>query len=188
LQHQHLIGRYSARQPPTALMASVSLPCIHRSACAATTRSNLTNARTCLVSTHSLSSPLVSRSRKCSSRSSSSSAAAAAAVVGARAAMNAAEIAQALSDKRVQPRGERLLVKLDEPEQKSAGGVLLPTQAVKYERYLTGQVVSTGEEVKKASAGQKVMFPDMNAYEVAIGDGSDRFCFVREGDIMAVVQ
>ncbi|CAI7876062.1 unnamed protein product, partial [Closterium sp. NIES-53] len=122
----------------------------------ATTRSNLTNARTCLVSTHSLSSPLVSRSRKCSSRSSSSSAAAAAAVVGARAAMNAAEIAQALSDKRVQPRGERLLVKLDEPEQKSAGGVLLPTQAVKYERYLTGQVVSTGEEVKKASAGQKV--------------------------------
>ncbi|CAI5497532.1 unnamed protein product [Closterium sp. Naga37s-1] len=99
--------------------------------------------------------------------------------------MSAAEIAQALSDKRVQPRGERVLVKLDEPEQKSAGGVLLPTQAVKYERYLTGQVVSAGEEVKKASAGQKIMFPDMNAYEVAIGDGSDRFCFVREGDIMA---
>ncbi|CAI5505797.1 unnamed protein product [Closterium sp. Naga37s-1] len=102
--------------------------------------------------------------------------------------MSAAEIAQALSDKRLQPRGERVLVKLDEPEQKSAGGVLLPTQAVKYERYLTGQVVSAGEEVKKASAGQKIMFPDMNAYEVAIGDGSDRFCFVREGDIMAVVQ
>ncbi|CAI5459372.1 unnamed protein product [Closterium sp. Yama58-4] len=140
--------------------------------------SDLSSARTCRVTTPSLASPLVAGSRKCASRS--------AAAVGVRAAMGAAEIAQALSDKRVQPRGERLLVKLDEPEQKSAGGVLLPTQAVKYERYLTGQVVSAGEEVKKASVGQKIMFPDMNAYEVAIGDGADRFCFVREGDIMAV--
>ncbi|CAI5471516.1 unnamed protein product [Closterium sp. Yama58-4] len=192
-------------------MASVSLPCIHKSACSAAALSDLSSARTCrvstpslafplvstpslafprvstpslafpLVSTPSLAFPLVARSRKGISRSSSSAA------VGVRAAMSAAEIAQALSDKRVQPRGERLLVKLDEPEQKSAGGVLLPTQAVKYERYLTGQVVSAGEEVKKASVGQKIMFPDMNAYEVAIGDGADRFCFVREGDIMAVL-
>ncbi|GJP34740.1 hypothetical protein CLOM_g19174 [Closterium sp. NIES-68] len=162
-------------------MAPVSIPCAQQASYAAATLSNLSSARNCHVSTPSLAFPPAAHSRRVASRASS-------AAVGVLAAMSAAEIAQALSDKRVQPRGERVLVKLDALEQATAGGVLLPTQAVKYERYLTGQVVSAGEEVKKTSAGQKVMFPDMNAYEVAIGDGSDRFCFVREGDIMAVVQ
>ncbi|KAL6580423.1 10 kDa chaperonin 2, chloroplastic [Orobanche minor] len=42
--------------------------------------------------------------------------------------------------------------------QKSAGGVLLPNSAVKMERYLMGEVLSVGAEVKEVDTGKKVLY------------------------------
>ncbi|BFG28628.1 hypothetical protein CerSpe_149020 [Prunus speciosa] len=71
--------------------------------------------------------------------------------------------------------------------QKSAGGVLLPKSAVKFERYLMGVILSVGAEVGEVKAGKKVLFSDINAYEVDLGtDG--RHCFCKESELLAVVE
>eukprot|EP01018_Ginkgo_biloba_P007454 Gb_18848 [translate_table: standard] len=68
---------------------------------------------------------------------------------------------------------------------KSAGGVLLPKSAVKFERYLMGEVVSVGTEAGIVDAGKKVLFSDINAYEVNLGT-PEKHCFCRAGDLLAV--
>lgn len=88
----------------------------------------------------------------------------------------------------VKPQGERLLIRLDEAPKTTAGGVLLPSAAVKYEAQLTGVVLAAGPDAKSTALGQKVMFSDLNAYEVALGSGTEKLCFVREGDLLAVVE
>ncbi|KAL2510335.1 putative groES chaperonin family [Forsythia ovata] len=47
--------------------------------------------------------------------------------------------------------------------QKSAGGVLLPKSAVKFERYLMGEVLCVGSEVGEVKAGKKVGFSESSA-------------------------
>uniref|UniRef100_A0A0E0BDX2 Uncharacterized protein n=1 Tax=Oryza glumipatula TaxID=40148 RepID=A0A0E0BDX2_9ORYZ len=49
---------------------------------------------------------------------------------------------------------------------KSVGGVLLPKSAVKFERYLMGEILSVGADVNEVEAGKKVLFSDINAYEI----------------------
>ncbi|WP_348257374.1 co-chaperone GroES family protein, partial [Salmonella enterica] len=67
--------------------------------------------------------------------------------------------------------------RLEELREKSAGGVLLPKSAVKFERYLMGEIVSVGAEVGNVETGKKVLFSDINAYEVDLGtDTRHVFC------------
>ncbi|KAK4397098.1 chaperonin 1, chloroplastic [Sesamum angolense] len=66
---------------------------------------------------------------------------------------------------KVVPQADRVLIRLEELPEKSAGGVLLPKSAVKFERYLVGEVVSLGAEVGEVETGKKVLFSDINAYE-----------------------
>ncbi|XP_016450877.1 10 kDa chaperonin 1, chloroplastic isoform X2 [Nicotiana tabacum] len=74
-----------------------------------------------------------------------------------------------------------------EPTKKSAGGVLLPKSAVKFERYLMGEVLSVGSEVAQVEAGKKVLFSDINAYEVDLGTDA-RHCFCKESELLALVE
>nr|AVN99047.1 chloroplast 10 kDa chaperonin 1 [Hymenophyllum caudiculatum] len=85
------------------------------------------------------------------------------------------------------PQADRVLIRLEELPEKSVGGVLLPKSAVKFEHYLCGQVLSVGKEAGAISVGQKVLFSDLNAYEVNLGSG-EKLCFVRGGDLLAVVE
>ncbi|KAF3446054.1 hypothetical protein FNV43_RR11233 [Rhamnella rubrinervis] len=88
---------------------------------------------------------------------------------------------------KVVPQADRVLVRLEELPEKSAGGVLLPKSAVKFERYLMGEILSVGSDVNEAKAGKKVLFSDINAYEVDLGtDG--RHCFCKESDLLALVE
>ncbi|CAL9006356.1 unnamed protein product [Prunus brigantina] len=88
---------------------------------------------------------------------------------------------------KVVPQADRVLIRLEELSEKSAGGVLLPKSAVKFERYLMGEVLSVGAEVGEVKAGKKVLFSDINAYEVDLGtDG--RHCFCKESELLAVVE
>ncbi|CAL2240766.1 unnamed protein product [Prunus armeniaca] len=57
---------------------------------------------------------------------------------------------------KVVPQADRVLIRLEELSEKSAGGVLLPKSAVKFERYLMGEILSVGAEVGEVKAGKKV--------------------------------
>ncbi|KAJ6971880.1 hypothetical protein NC653_032425 [Populus alba x Populus x berolinensis] len=67
---------------------------------------------------------------------------------------------------KVVPQADRVLIRLEDLPEKSSGGVLLPKSAVKFERYLMGEVLSVGAEVGEVEAGKKVLFSDINAYEL----------------------
>ncbi|XP_030514276.1 10 kDa chaperonin 1, chloroplastic-like [Rhodamnia argentea] len=88
---------------------------------------------------------------------------------------------------KVVPQADRVLVRLEELPEKSAGGVLLPKSAVKFERYLVGEVLTVGTEVGVVDAGKKVLFSDVSAYEVDLG-GDARHCFAKASDLLAVVE
>ncbi|XP_044503077.1 10 kDa chaperonin 1, chloroplastic-like [Mangifera indica] len=88
---------------------------------------------------------------------------------------------------KVVPQADRVLVRLEQLPEKSAGGVLLPKAAVKFERYLMGEILSVGANVGEVEARKKVLFSDINAYEVDLGT-EDRHCFVKESDLLALVE
>ncbi|KAL6905359.1 hypothetical protein ACP4OV_002960 [Aristida adscensionis] len=88
---------------------------------------------------------------------------------------------------KVAPQSDRVLVRLEQIPEKSAGGVLLPKSAVKFERYLMGEILSVGADVSEVEAGKKVLFSDINAYEVDLGT-DEKHCFCRESDLLAVVE
>ncbi|KAK8998449.1 hypothetical protein V6N11_083839 [Hibiscus sabdariffa] len=87
---------------------------------------------------------------------------------------------------KVVPQADRVLIRLQELPEKSAGGVLLPKSAVKFERYLMGEIVSVGTEVGQVEPGKKVLFSDVNAYEVDLGTDA-RHVFCKESDLLAEV-
>ncbi|KAL3742648.1 hypothetical protein ACJRO7_018032 [Eucalyptus globulus] len=84
---------------------------------------------------------------------------------------------------KVVPQADRVLVRLEQLPEKSAGGVLLPKSAVKFERYLMGEVLSVGTEAGVVDAGKKVG----NFVDVDLG-GDAKHCFVKAGDLLAVVE
>ncbi|KAL7125970.1 hypothetical protein ABFS83_14G153100 [Erythranthe nasuta] len=96
-------------------------------------------------------------------------------------------IAKTYEPAKVVPQADRVLVRLEELAEKSAGGVLLPKSAVKFERYLVGEVVSRGAEVEEVETGKKVLFSDVTAYEVDLGT-SARHCFCKASDLLAVIE
>nr|KJB44684.1 hypothetical protein B456_007G266500 [Gossypium raimondii] len=63
---------------------------------------------------------------------------------------------------------------------------LLPKSAVKFERYQIREIVSTGVEVRKVKPRKKVIFSDINAYEVDLGIDT-RHVFCKESDLLAEV-
>ncbi|KAJ4957906.1 hypothetical protein NE237_025017 [Protea cynaroides] len=88
---------------------------------------------------------------------------------------------------KVVPQADRVLIRLEELPEKSAGGVLLPKSSVKFERYLMGEVLSVGAEVSNVEAGKKVLLSDINAYPVDLGTDA-KHCFCQAGELLAVVE
>ncbi|KAH9574864.1 hypothetical protein CY35_01G082100 [Sphagnum magellanicum] len=96
-------------------------------------------------------------------------------------------LVQAVDLTKVVPQADRVLVRLGELPDKSAGGVLLPKSVAKFENYLVGEVISVGKEAAPIEKGQKVLFSDINAYEVNLGT-AEKLCFCRIGDLLAIVE
>ncbi|XP_047340343.1 10 kDa chaperonin 1, chloroplastic-like [Impatiens glandulifera] len=96
-------------------------------------------------------------------------------------------IATKFEPSKVIPQADRVLIRLESLPEKSSGGVLLPKSAVKFERYLLGEVLSVGADVEQLEAGKKVLFSDINAYEVDLGSDA-KHCFCKAGDLLAVVE
>ncbi len=94
---------------------------------------------------------------------------------------------------KIQPLGDRVIVKRLEEEQKTKGGIIVPDTAK--EKPQQGQVVAVGPgrmtedgkriapEVKK---GDKVLFGKYAGTDVSIGD--EEYLILREDDILAIIE
>jgi len=87
---------------------------------------------------------------------------------------------------KVKPLADRVMVKLEKNEAKTAGGIIIPDTA--QEKTQTGVVVAVGDdkEVIKVSAGQKVMYDKYAGTQIKI-DGEEHL-ILKMSDIVAVVE
>lgn len=87
---------------------------------------------------------------------------------------------------KVRPIGDRVLVRTEEGETKTAGGIYIPQTA--QEKTQTGVVIEVGDDTEaiKVKAGQKVMYDKYAGTTIKI-DGTDHL-LVRMSDILAVIE
>ncbi|MFW5712246.1 MAG: co-chaperone GroES [bacterium] len=86
---------------------------------------------------------------------------------------------------KIKPLGDRVLVKLEEVEEKTAGGIFIPQTA--QEKTQSGTVVAVGDdEMIKVKAGQKVMYDKYAGTTVSV-DNEDHL-LIRYADILAVIE
>ncbi|MDR3334757.1 MAG: co-chaperone GroES [Treponema sp.] len=86
----------------------------------------------------------------------------------------------------VKPLADRVMVKLEKNEAKTAGGIIIPDTA--QEKTQTGLVVAIGDdqEVIKVKVGQKVMYDKYAGTQVKI-DGVEHL-ILKMSDIIAVIE
>jgi chaperonin GroES len=86
---------------------------------------------------------------------------------------------------KVTPLADRVMVKLEKNEAKTAGGIIIPDTA--QEKTQTGTVVEIGDDkdVIKVKAGQKVMYDKYAGTQVKI-DGAE-FLILKMSDIIAII-
>jgi chaperonin GroES len=87
---------------------------------------------------------------------------------------------------KVKPLADRVMVKLEKNEAKTAGGIIIPDTA--QEKTQTGSVVAVGDdkEVIKVKAGDKVMYDKYAGTQVKI-DGIEHL-ILKMADIIAVIE
>jgi len=87
---------------------------------------------------------------------------------------------------KVIPLADRVMVKLEKTEAKTAGGIIIPDTA--QEKTQQGVVVEVGDdkEVIKVKAGQRVMYDKYAGTQVKI-DGEEHL-ILKMADIIAVVE
>ena len=99
----------------------------------------------------------------------------------------------AASKIKVTPLGDRVLVKQEDEPQKTEGGLYLPDSAQEAPQWGTvvrigpGKLLENGEVRRLAvKEGDKVIFGKYSGTKVKVGQ--DELLFMREEDIMAVVE
>jgi chaperonin GroES len=87
---------------------------------------------------------------------------------------------------KVKPLADRVMVKLEKSETKSAGGIIIPDTA--QEKTQQGTVVEVGDDkdVIKVKAGQKVMYDKYAGTQIKI-EGAD-YLILKMQDIIAVIE
>jgi chaperonin GroES len=87
---------------------------------------------------------------------------------------------------KVKPLADRVMVKLEKNEAKTAGGIIIPDTA--QEKTQQGTVVEVGDDkdVIKVTAGQKVMYDKYAGTQVKI-DGAE-YLILKMSDILAIIE
>jgi chaperonin GroES len=89
---------------------------------------------------------------------------------------------------KVKPLADRVMVKMEKSEAKTAGGIIIPDNA--QEKTQTGAVVAVGEGTEKVKitvkAGDKVMYDKYAGTQVKI-DGTDHL-ILKMADIIAIIE
>jgi len=86
----------------------------------------------------------------------------------------------------VKPLGDRVLVKIQESETKTAGGIIIPQTA--QEKTQTGVVIAVGtdKDVIKVKEGDKVMYDKYAGTQIKI-EGAEHL-IVKMQDVLAVIE
>ena len=85
---------------------------------------------------------------------------------------------------KVQPLGDRILIKTEKEEEKTAGGLYIPETA--QEKTQTGKVVAVGDDEDiKVKVGDRVMYDKYAGTMVNIDD--EDHLILSAGDLLAVV-
>lgn len=91
----------------------------------------------------------------------------------------------------LRPLGDRVVVKVVEADEKTAGGIILPDTAKDKPQegevvaVGPGRVLDNGSRVEpEVKAGDRVIFSKYGGTEVKVGD--QEYLIVREGDLLAV--
>ena len=87
---------------------------------------------------------------------------------------------------KIKPLSDRVLIKTEEAEEKTAGGLFIPQTA--QEKTQTGTVVEIGDDtdVIKVKKGQKVMYDKYAGTTVSIDN--DDHLLLRFSDILAIIE
>ena len=87
---------------------------------------------------------------------------------------------------KVKPLADRVIVKLEKSETKSAGGIIIPDTA--QEKTQIAKVIEVGDdkEVIKVKAGQKVMYDKYSGTQVKI-EGEEHL-ILKMADILAIIE
>ena len=97
-----------------------------------------------------------------------------------------------LSVSTVKPLGDRILVKVSEAEEKTAGGILLPDTAK--EKPQVGEVIQVGPgkrnddgsyQTMEVKVGDKVLYSKYVGTDLKLG--ADEYVLLRESDILAAL-
>lgn len=87
---------------------------------------------------------------------------------------------------KIKPLGDRVLVRIDEVEEKTSGGIYIPQTA--QEKTQIGVVVEVGDDKDaiKVKAGQKVMYDKYAGTTVKV-EGKEQL-IIKMSDILAVIE
>ena len=87
---------------------------------------------------------------------------------------------------KVKPLADRVMVKLEKNEAKTAGGIIIPDTA--QEKTQQGVVVAIGDDtdVIKVKTGQKVMYDKYAGTQIKVG--GEEHLILKMSDIIAVVE
>jgi chaperonin GroES len=87
---------------------------------------------------------------------------------------------------KVKPLADRVIVKLEKSETKSAGGIIIPDTA--QEKTQSGVVVDVGDdkEVIKVSPGQKILYDKYAGTQIKI-EGTE-YLILKMQDILAIIE
>jgi len=93
----------------------------------------------------------------------------------------------------IKPLGDRVMVRVLEPESKSKGGILLPDTA--QEKPQEAEVIAVGKgkmlesgqvQTPEVKAGDKILFGKYSGTQVTTKEG-DEYLILREEDILAII-
>lgn len=87
---------------------------------------------------------------------------------------------------KVKPLADRVIVKMEKSETKSAGGIIIPDTA--QEKTQIGTVIEVGDDKDaiKVKAGQKVMYDKYAGTQVKIG--GEEHLILKMSDILAIIE
>jgi chaperonin GroES len=87
---------------------------------------------------------------------------------------------------KIKPIGDRVLVKMEEVEEKTAGGIYIPQTA--QEKTQIGKVVAIGDdkEAIKVKVGQKILYDKYAGTTIKL-DGEDQL-IMKMADILAIIE
>lgn len=84
----------------------------------------------------------------------------------------------------IQPLFDKVLIKPQKVEEKTAGGIYIPDTA-KQDKPQIGEIIAIGKDVKDVKIGQNIVFAKYGPTEITLE--SEDYLIVKEEDILAII-